>query len=250
MTPAINVFIGLMLLLPQAPAMPVGQPRMALDLVVSGPDSSLPGDLVVLSAEQSQGATATAWAISPKSASGRMLAVEGGSKVVFATSQPGLYQFFLAGGTADGKTVKIVSHDVLVGGAPPPNPPGPGPNPPPGPTPPVPPGPTPSKFGFEAFVLGQANALSVSGKRDTALKLAAACDAVVSQIGAGVLKSDAEIGQAIQTQAMSQVGLLTLRSWKGVLTAIRDQWNVKGVMGTADSMEALTEIAAGFRSVP
>lgn len=223
-------------------------PKMALDLVVTGPKESQPGDLVVLSAENSQGASATTWAVSPMSAVGRMLAVEGGAKVVFATATPGRYVFFLAGCTADGKTIRWVAHEVQVGGV---VPPGPQPVPPPGPGPaPVPPGPTPppDRFGLAAFVLKQAAGVADADKLANAQKMATACDVVISQIGAGVLKTDKEIAAAFQEQ-LGDVPMMVKLRWRTALYALADKFDSLKITAPADWMQAFTEVAAGLRQV-
>lgn len=245
-TPGLNALAVILLLLPQPQNINLGQPKMALDLVVSGPKESQPGDLVVLDSATSQGVSATAWAVSPKSAEGRMLPVEQNSKIVFATATPGRYTFFLSGCTADGKTIKIIAHEVIVGG----NPVPPGPDPiPPGPTPPGPtPPPNPDKYGLSAFVLSQATAVSDSDRVANSQKFAAACDVVIAQIGAGALTTDKEIAKAFEQQ-LGGIGFVTKLKWKTALYALADKFDALALTDPKDWMQAFTEVAAGLRRV-
>jgi hypothetical protein len=252
MTPGLNLFVALALLLPQPPRLPpLGQPKMALDLVVKGPATSQPGDLVILDTSESQGVSARAWSVSPKSAEGRMLPVDGGEKLVFATSQPGPYRFLFAACTADGKTVRISPFDHVVGSVPPnPGPVPPGPTPP-GPNPPVPPGPTPptpDRYGLAAFVVSQAAAVSDSEKYANAQKFAVACDTVIAQIGAGALRTDSEIATAFKDQ-LSSVSLATKLRWRTALGALADKFDSLKITAPADWMQAFTEVSAGLRQV-
>lgn len=247
MTHAVLILVAL-LAIPDAPAkVRVNQPRMALDLVVTGPKESLPGDLVVLDSSNSQGVSAGGWFISPMSAAGRMLVVENGQKVVFATSQQGRYVFVYYACTSDGKTIRNVAHEVVVGN---PGPPGPQPIPPgpspPGPSPPNPP--NPDKYGLSAFVVAQVAAVSDSDKFANAQKLATACDVVISQIGAGVLRTDKQIAAAFEQQ-LGDIPFATKFRWKGALYALADKFDALALTDPKDWMQAFTEVAAGLRKV-
>lgn len=97
--------------------------------IIKAPAQVSPGDLVILDASDSD-AKAFAWTVLPESAAGKFLAVERGTKAVFASGQPGQYTFVLA--TAAGDHVAVALATVTVG-VPGPVPPGPGPGPGPGP---------------------------------------------------------------------------------------------------------------------
>lgn len=99
--------------------------------IIKAPAQVSPGDLVILDASESD-AKAFAWTVLPESAAGKFLAVERGTKAVFASGQPGQYTFVLA--TAAGDHVAVALVTVTVG-VPTPQPPGPGPNPPQPPAP-------------------------------------------------------------------------------------------------------------------
>lgn len=256
MTNAALMLLAL-LAVPELPAQrpAAARPRMALDLVVSGPKESQPGDLVVLDSSNSQGVSAGTWTISPLSAAGRMLVVENGTKVVFATSQPARYVFYFAACTADGKTIRIVPHEVVVGGVPPnPVPPGPqpGPTPPnPGPTPPVPPGPTPTpdRYGLAAFVVQQVAQISDSDKVNRCRKFADICDGVIAQIGAGALRTPDEVSAALREAVMANTPWLTLITWRALLPELGRKFEALKLTTPDELAQALTEVAAGLRAV-
>lgn len=97
---------------------------------VEGPANANPGDLVVLDASGSVGATRYAWLLAGSDKT--FLPVDGGRRVVFASGTQGAYTFVLsvAGLDDEGKAdLAMVRHVLTIGK------PSPGPNPPPGPDP-------------------------------------------------------------------------------------------------------------------
>lgn len=110
--------------------------------VITGPKEADAGDLVILDATQSQGES-FAWAIIPPTKV--FLPVDSGQRCVFASGQPGTWQFALvaAGKNANGgASVDVTLWSVTITGPTPippgPDPPGPSPDPTPGPGPSVP----------------------------------------------------------------------------------------------------------------
>lgn len=107
---------------------------------INGPEETDPGNLVVLDASESTGATAYKWVLigAPSSS---YAPFDGGKLCVFARGVAGEYTFVLvvAGPDKDGKlAVAVAEKKIIVRGALPPQPnppPGPGPNPSPNPTP-------------------------------------------------------------------------------------------------------------------
>lgn len=103
--------------------------------VISGPEKANPGDLVILSADESY-ADDLHWVL--VNSDKTFLPVEDDRKCVFASGQPGRYIFVLAASKASesvGSTVDLAKHCVQIGEPappPPPEPPSP-PEPPPAP---------------------------------------------------------------------------------------------------------------------
>ena len=122
--------------------------------VVTGPPQTDPGDLVILDASTSKG-TAFQWVLVGSKKT--FLPIEGGKKVVFASGQPGRYQFVLVVGGAgadNSLAVATAEFDLLIGDPPLPNPtPLPTPIPNPVPNPPTPPVPTPVTEGKRLLIL-------------------------------------------------------------------------------------------------
>jgi hypothetical protein len=101
-------------------------------VAIIGPDTSEPGDLVVLKVVGD--AKGYAWDCFPENK--KWATFDGGKSIVFASGKAGVYTFILA--TATGDVPTISKKSVTIGVIPP------GPDPPPGPNPPpVPPGPGP-----------------------------------------------------------------------------------------------------------
>lgn len=229
------------------------QPKMALDLVVTGPKESQPGDLVVLDSSNSQGVSAGTWTISPLEAAGRMLVVENGSKVVFATATPARYVFYFSGCTSDGKTVRIVAHEVQVGGVVPPNPNPVPPTPPgPGPAPPIPP-PGPTPLGLTQFVIDEAAKVTDPQKAAVAALAVKACDNVLKRIADGTLTNQAAIHADFQAQ-LSSVGFFSyMRYWRPFLNALALKFDSLGFDQETTTKEQLlqayAELGAGLRQV-
>lgn len=108
---------------------------------ITGPTEANPGDLVILSAAESDG-DSYSWTLANSSKA--FLPVEQNTKCVFASGEPGKYVFVLGVSKANpeaGSTVDVVTHTVVVG-IPQPQPPTPEPRPPrPNPSPEPTPGP-------------------------------------------------------------------------------------------------------------
>lgn len=103
------------------------KPKVGATAIIKAPAQVAPGDLVILDASESE-AKSFAWTVLPESAAGKFLAIDKGTKAVFASGQPGQYTFVLA--TAAGDNVAVALVTVTVGTPTPgPTPPGPGPVP-------------------------------------------------------------------------------------------------------------------------
>lgn len=117
---------------------------------IDGPEETDPGNLVVLDASGSTGATAYKWVLigAPSSS---FAPFDGGKLCVFARGVAGEYTFVLvvAGPDKDGKlSVGVAEKKITVRGALP----TPQPNPTPGPSPNQPPSPSPSKITAAIYV--------------------------------------------------------------------------------------------------
>lgn len=258
MTPAVSLFLVFALLVPQPQRLNLGQPKMAVDLVVTGPKEANPGDLVALSSEDSQGVSATTWAVSPKSAQGRMMVFENGTKAVFASGTPGTYLFFLGGCSADGKTIRIVSHEVVVGGSP--NPP-PGPQPtPPGPTPPspvpVPPEPVPDRYGLAAKVKEWTSSVTDSDKALHCKQIASFLDDITKGINDGSLKDeDAVLKKMANIRSIfSQWPYITQGRWMFLRSTLLNELDKifpkdKSPHPVANYAQAFSELSTGLKGV-
>lgn len=231
----------------------VALPRKA-DVVVNGPKQAEPGDLVVLDASESVGIGGLAWAIHPLSAVGKMLSIEDGKKIVFATSKPGSYVFYVAASTPDGKQVKIIPWEVLVGSpVPPPD------DPPKPPKPPKPPIPPPDVEPWEAeltkWTYDRVMELSDSDKKNTSKNFADATDAVISMLGAGAIpdrsssKTLTEQVSAALLANLRGVGFFTKLKWQSLLPALADKFDELDPK-TPDGWEkVLGAISRGLRQV-
>lgn len=119
---------------------------------INGPEETDPGNLVVLDASESTGATAYKWVLigAPSSS---FAPFEGGKLCVFSRGVAGEYTFVLivAGPDKDGKlAVGVAEKKITVRGALPT--PQPNPTPGPGPSPNPPPNPSPSKITAAIYV--------------------------------------------------------------------------------------------------
>ena len=104
----------------------------AASLVVTGPDFSMPGDLVVLTAKTDTQTVVCAWTvIPPETVDGKYLVCDGGRSLVFASRLPGTY-YFNAATVIDGKPVTSIHRldNVLPDATPQPPPEPPLPPPP------------------------------------------------------------------------------------------------------------------------
>jgi hypothetical protein len=230
---------------------------MAMDLVVSGPQESQPGDLVILDSANSQGVSARGWAVSPKSAEGRMLPVDGGEKVVFATSQAGTYRFIFFACTPDGKTVRSVAHEVVVGGNPnpPPGPQPPGPNPP-GPTPPVPPAPVPDRYGLAAKVKEWTASVTDSDKALHCKQIAEFLDGINEKIRDGKVQDEAAVLSQLSgiRSIFSQWPYITQGRWMFLRSSLLNELDKifpkeKSPHPVANYAQAFSELSAGLKGV-
>lgn len=157
----------------------------AAKAVITGPNESKPGDLIILDASRSEG-LAFEWVLTNSNKT--YLPVERGTKVVFSSGDPGEYIFVLVVGGEDNNKALVVStaqHKVVITATP-----GPAPKPDDTPIPDkvinVPEG----KFGISKPAFGWAK---TTGDKATALKLSSAFESISAQIAAGGLKTTEEI---------------------------------------------------------
>lgn len=210
--------------------------------IVNGPTQAAAGDLVILDASSSDCDT-LAWSLANSDKS--FLPVEGGTKCVFASGQPGEYVFMLATakGNADGTaTVALAKHVLLIGELP--TPPDPGPTPP-GPRPPEPP-PEPDLQGLAKESYDQAKA--ISRKTGEATAMARVMRATASK-AAGLSWSIPEIAEQLRKENREQVfpteesrqRWLSYQQWFGTVMQ-------REVKTPSDAIHVLEELADGLEA--
>jgi len=162
---------------------PVTPPRGAAKAVITGPSSTQPGDLAIISSQGSSGA-AYKWVVLPKSATGRYFVSESGRQVIFASRTPGDYTFILA--VADDNDIALAAFTLRNGTGPGPSPPSPDPVPPqppePGPTTPL------AEYARQQAIV---YALPAEMRTRTAPKLADALERAAATASAGVYATTA-----------------------------------------------------------
>ena len=226
--------------------------------VIDGPATAELGDLIILDGSESLGVDASKWMLASQppgvDKSRSLLAVDGGSRAVFASGTAGEYKFLLSvAGVVDGKAqLAIVAHVVKIGNVPPP-----GPQPPPGPGPqPPPPGPGPVLTGWAKFAYDTAFPIVVP-HRAKAVDIASNMEAVGSGLAAGRYGNGAETDQiAAALKELTDMNRASLPvgpvrdAWLPWLTAWGNRAAVELRGKTkADHVTAFQETARGLREI-
>jgi len=224
---------------------PTPTPTGTPDAKITGEAQCKAGDLVYLSSQESKG-VGTDWAIHPPSAKNRMHKMDDG--IVFASSTPGEYTFYLAVG--DNDDVSITSHTLHNGTSPTP------PKPPTPPTPPNPPTPTDwlGKLENNTYILATSVVPAV-GRYDQSQKMATALETVCSSIAAGVYdENDLPGARAAVRKATNEALGPAVEGWRTFAEELEKglkHYNEQGKLVTLkDHQKAWGAIAKGLRKVP
>lgn len=178
-----------------------------------------------------------------------------GRTVVFATAQPGTYQFVLAAAvtvSSDAEPTLLLAEHTLVVGGPQPNPKPPAPPAPPQPEPEPQPDLPEGEFGLARTVYDLALAAVPASERSLAANLAENYRAVAAQIVAGTLLAPEEILAA--TAEGNRTALKAkAEAWRPFFTALAERMKVldsaSRLATSEDYASAWTEIATGLDAV-
>lgn len=214
---------------------------------VSGPEEAPAGTLVELRASSEVGAAFT-WITASDT---KYAEYDGGKVLVFASPNPGRYEFALITVvvTADNKpVVGIVKHVVILKGGPPgPNPPGP--NPPPPPTPPDPPVPPPPVDRWGLAKLARETAPNNASEKQ---KVKDNLNLVAGKIAGGTYKTVEEARADLQKRNREAVGNPAIDShpWNkfafSVATRLDELIAAGQIQGLPGHAEAYAAIAKGL----
>lgn len=239
--------------------------------VITGADPSVAGELIELSAMQSEGDPKHfSWEITPELKGRRqMKSVDGGQSVFFA-SFPGRYLVTLAVSNMDGHS--IAHRELVIPGSVPPNPtpqpdvpsplpnPAPGPAPaPPAPNPGPPPGPAPAPeqplTGIALSTYNAAMQVKSPNRANEALCLANKCQGLSSSIAAGAFNNPIALmmAQGIVTEMGKIMDQCTTPAWSDarelVAAKIESSWKAGSLKTAADWKAILDQIEQGLRRV-
>lgn len=206
--------------------------------VIDGDKEVLPGDLIVLSAEDSTADPgALVWILG--NSEKRYLEVNGGRQLVFASGTPGQYRFYLVAAGVDGDRVLLdrAVHVVTVRGSSP-VPPGPTP----GPTPP-----TPQPDGVLGLVKASREGLSRVSDPSGRTALASAQRAHASAVAAGAFQDAGAILNGWRTANRMAVDSATWTPWgQAVSTALQALYAGGRLRSNSEWAAAFDEVAQGL----
>lgn len=239
--------------------------------VISGPEAAISGEIIELSALQSEGdPTHYSWEITPELRGRRQMKGQT-SPMAIVASFPGSYLVTLTVSNADGHST--AHHPLTIPGtAPvvptpprpvPPDPaPGPGPAPPaptPGPSPGPPPAPGPGPpdpplSGLALSTYTAAMAVNSPNRSTEALCLANGCQALRSAIAAGKYTgSQVAVAQGIVAEMGQVMDRCTSPPWADarelVAAKIDAKWKAGELKAAGDWSAMLEQIEAGLRRV-
>ncbi|GAB4133054.1 MAG: hypothetical protein Kow0040_14820 [Thermogutta sp.] len=206
---------------------------------IAGPDEVQPGDLVILRLNAPESAKVDWQAFGPSETLTNWAALEDGRVVVFASRNPGVYNFVCA--VWDGERIKLLLHRLTNGdGEPEPDPPQPGP------------GPNPTDWA--GWTKSTAESLVTSRLRaEEAKRLSQAMRSVVSSCRAGVYSDSREARAALRAANRAALGsVAAIEAWRPFSDAVDarlDRQAGKGELSLEEYAAIWERIAAGLEEV-
>lgn len=233
--------------------------------VISGPERAISGEIIELSAAQSeQEPTHYSWEISPQLRGRRQLRVSPAGVTAIVASYPGEYLITLTVSNSDGHST--AHHQLSIPGTTPPNPvpgplpdntpPGPAPAPPaPGPTPPGPSPPAPEPLtGIALLTHSAASAVNSPNRATEAACLAEGVKALAAAVAAGKHGSGSlALAQGCVADLGELLDRCTTAPWatarETLAERVAEAWKAGGLRTIDNWVEILGQIETGLRRV-
>ena len=186
--------------------------------VITGAEPTIAGEILVLDASTSEGATSFRWMVQPPAPTRRQLVeLDEGRRAIIATWEGSFLVTLIA---ANDHGIAITQKTIVIDKSPLPPAPNPGPNPSPNPGPGPNPKPKPivpeGEFGIAPRLAEAVAMIKSQNKSADATKLAEMCGSLAAQIAAGTAKPN----DAVREIAANLKGLGT--DWDAVRLKVHD----------------------------